>query len=115
MNAVPHVERILHLAADAGALWLVATLLAAAALLVPAVHHAVQLFSRKSEAAPLVATLAVYFGLTFVVTELGAFPVPVLGAGAGPVLGWYSLLGLSLLCSREPVPSGGRSEMAQVQ
>ncbi|MFY0575898.1 hypothetical protein ACN28S_17385 [Cystobacter fuscus] len=27
-------------------------------------------------------------------TEWGNFPVPVLGAGAGHVLGWYSALGI---------------------
>jgi hypothetical protein len=60
----------------------------------PAAHGAVWLRSVRSEAAPLAASLAVYFTATIAVTELGDFPVPVVGAGAGPVLGWYSLLGI---------------------
>ncbi|MDY7231680.1 FtsW/RodA/SpoVE family cell cycle protein [Hyalangium rubrum] len=103
LGAIPHVERILHLAANVGAPWLVASLLSVGALLTPAIHHAVRLFSRHSEAAPLAASLAVYFGLTFIVTELGNFPVPVLGAGASPVLGWYYLFGLLHLSARAPL------------
>ncbi|KFE71753.1 hypothetical protein DB31_0014 [Hyalangium minutum] len=38
--------------------------------------------------------LGAYFGGALAATELGNFPVPVLGAGAGHVLGWYSALGI---------------------
>jgi hypothetical protein len=94
LGAVPHVERILHMAADRGAPWLVAALVTLGVLVLPAAYGAMWLRSVRSEAAPLAAAFALYFGATLVVTELGNFPVPVLGAGAGPVLGWYSLLGV---------------------
>lgn len=94
LSAVPHVERILHMAADQGAPWLLAALVSLVVLVLPAAHGAVWLRSVRSEAAPLAASLAVYFTATIAVTELGDFPVPVVGAGAGPVLGWYSLLGI---------------------
>lgn len=38
--------------------------------------------------------LLLYLLASFIVTFIGNFPVPVFGAGAGPVLGWYALLGI---------------------
>ena len=40
----------------------------------------------------LAAMFATYTVAALVVTELGHFPVPVMGAGAGPVLGWYGAM-----------------------
>ncbi len=37
---------------------------------------------------------------TLVVPQIGAFPVPVMGAGAGPVLGWYGMLAVLRLGGR---------------
>jgi hypothetical protein len=42
--------------------------------------------------------LAAYFLGALAVTQWGNYPVPVMGAGAGPVLGWYAALGI-LLCA----------------
>lgn len=111
LGAVPHVERILHMAAAQGVLWLLASLVTLAALMLPAVHPAARFRSTRGEAALLAMSLAVYFAATVAVTELGNFPVPVVGAGAGPVLGWYSMLGLLRLTgsgaqSRSGAPSG---------
>lgn len=92
--AVPHVERILHLAAGQGVPWLLAALVALGALFLPMWYGVAWLRSTRSEAAALAVCLGVYFGGTLAVTELGNFPVPVLGAGAGHVLGWYSALGI---------------------
>jgi hypothetical protein len=100
LGAVSHVERILHLAAQLGAIWLLAALLAVGALVLPPAIIAVRSRLVRSEATPLAASLAVYFGLTVAVTELGNFPVPVIGAGAAPVLGWYCLIGILLLSLR---------------
>jgi hypothetical protein len=94
LGAVPHVERILHLASSQGLPWLLAALMAVGWLLVPVVHGSVWLHKARSESAPVATALALYLGATFAVTELGNFPVPVLGAGAGPVLGWYSALAI---------------------
>jgi len=94
LSAVPHVERILHLASAQGLPWLLAALMAVGWLLVPLVHGSVWLHRARSESAPVAMALALYLGATFAVTELGNFPVPVLGAGAGPVLGWYFALAI---------------------
>lgn len=45
---------------------------------------------------PDAAVLAAYFAGSIVVTWMGAFPVPVVGHGASPILG--TALGLALLC-----------------
>jgi hypothetical protein len=94
LGPVPHVERILHLAAGQGVPWLLAALVALGALFLPMGYGVAWLRSTRSEAAAMAVCLGVYFGGTLAVTELGNFPVPVLGAGAGHVLGWYSALGI---------------------
>lgn len=103
LGAVPHVERILHLAADQGMLWLLAALVALGGLFLPMVSGGVGLRSTRSEAGAMAVCLGAYFGTALAVTELGNFPVPVLGAGAGHVLGWYAALGI-LRGSRVPAP-----------
>jgi hypothetical protein len=50
-------------------------------------------------------TLVCYLLASFVVTFVGNFPVPVFGAGAGPVLGWYALLSVYALRVRGRVRS----------
>lgn len=94
LGAVPHVERILHLAAGHGMPWLIAALVALGTLFLPMVYGMARLRSTSNEAAALAVSLGVYLGGTLAVTELGNFPVPVLGAGAGHVLGWYAALGI---------------------
>jgi hypothetical protein len=42
----------------------------------------------------LSASFVLYFAAAFAVTELGHFPVPVMGTGAGHILGWYSASGI---------------------
>jgi FtsW/RodA/SpoVE-like cell cycle protein len=94
LSAVPHVERILHLAADQGVLWLLAALVALGGLFLPMVQGVAWLRSTRSEAAAMASCLGAYFVGALAATEWGNFPVPVLGAGAGHVLGWYSALGI---------------------
>lgn len=98
LKAVPHVERIVHLAAARGAPWLLAALVTLGLLLLPMLHGAVRLGALQSDTALLAFSLAAYFLGTLAVTGWGNYPVPVMGAGAGPVLGWYSALGI-LLCA----------------
>jgi hypothetical protein len=94
LSAVPHVERILHLAAAQGVLWLLVALVALGGLFLPMAHGVAGLRSTRSETGAMAVSLGAYFGAALAVTELGNFPVPVLGAGAGHVLGWYSALGI---------------------
>lgn len=82
---VEHVERILLLAFAKGPSGLAMVVVGASALLVPFVP------STKTSR-DVGAALVLYLAAAFVVTFFGNFPVPVFGAGAGPVLGWYALL-----------------------
>lgn len=89
LPAVEHVERILVLASMKGPAVLTAAVLAGVVLLLPFVAL-VQ--GRPRDAVGF--ALLLYLLASFVVTFVGSFPVPVFGAGAGPVIGWYALLGV---------------------
>ncbi len=106
LGPVPHVERILHLAAGQGVPWLLAALVALGGLFLPMVHNVAWLRSTRSEAAAMALSLGAYFGGALAATELGNFPVPVLGAGAGHVLGWYSALGILRYSMTPPTRRG---------
>lgn len=80
LQPVPYVEGILDLAWQSGPAWLAAALLALAVACLP-------LARRPAAVGYLAAATLCTFG--------GAFPVPLLGAGAAPVLGWYGLLVLA--------------------
>lgn len=104
---VAHVERILFLAADRGPVWLGATGAVGALLL------GVFLFTARASAparARLVLAFGTAFALTGLATFLGNFPVPLMGAGAGPVLGWYAFAAALALPERseqgDPAESG---------
>lgn len=98
LAAVDHVERILVLGASEGAPWVVAMVAVGAALVACIVVP-----GRGRVPGVVVVGLASYCVATFVVTFFGCFPVPILGAGASPVIGWYSLL--AVRASAEPRPS----------
>lgn len=83
LEPVRYVEGSLRLIGELGAPWVVAAVLAMLALFAP-------LLALGSW--PLRTALAGYLLVAFAVTWLGYFPVPVMGAGAAPVLGWYGLL-----------------------
>ncbi|WP_225408237.1 hypothetical protein [Stigmatella hybrida] len=106
---VAHVERILFLAADRGPVWLGATGALGALLL-----GAFLLTARAS--APARAWVVLAFGIAFALavgaTFLGNFPVPLMGAGAGPVMGWYAFaaaLALPERPAREDTADAGPS------
>ncbi len=83
---VPYVEQVFQLAFSGGLASLFAVLVCAAGLCIPFGTDA------PAERKTLAFAFLAYFICCFAVTELGNFPVPVLGAGAGPVLGWFFAL-----------------------
>ncbi|MCY1081069.1 hypothetical protein [Archangium lansingense] len=108
--AVDHVERVLVLASSRGALWILAAGVAGGLLFLPLL-----LALGRPSTAPAGWGLGftLYFATTLGVTFLGNFPVPVMGAGAGPVLGWYAMVAMlfaglptpdSLKTSGDPAP-----------
>lgn len=97
LPAVDHVERIFVLASMKGPVALVAVALAGVALALPFVP-----FERERPLHSTGFALLLYLLASFVVTFIGNFPVPVFGAGAAPVLGWYALLGVRATTAPKP-------------
>lgn len=91
LPAVAHVEGILGLVGELGSWWPAAAGAATLCLLAPAM---VAMREHDPVTIRLAAGLALYGCTTFGVSVLGRFPVPVFGAGAGPVLGWYAMIGV---------------------
>ncbi len=89
---VAHVERIFHLAYEQGLLLFLSAIASIGLLFYPFFDRD----SRKDDSPrfTLLITFVAYFVGCFVVTEIGYFPVPVIGAGASPVLGWFLMLGI---------------------
>jgi hypothetical protein len=89
LKPVEHVERIFHLLAARGLLGTMAAVVSVLFLFAPIVVIAVVFKKSGDEKWPLAFSLFVYLLTCFVVTEFGFFPVPVMGAGIAPVIGYY--------------------------
>jgi cell division protein FtsW (lipid II flippase) len=94
LPAVDHVERILVLAFSQSMASAVTALAVMAALFAPMVFA---LRTRLVVARSLGLAFVLYLGTLVGMTFLGNFPVPVMGAGAGPVLGWCAILAVLAL------------------
>ena len=88
LEAVPHVEGIVHLAASSGLTWLVASIVALMLLPMPFVLNWVKHRDHHESMG-----LAVYFVTVCIAALVAPFPVPVLGFGLSPVLGYFVALG----------------------
>jgi|JI10StandDraft_1071094.scaffolds.fasta_scaffold335363_2 hypothetical protein len=86
LHPLAHVEGILGLIADQGLPGITAAGGAGVALLAPL------LAGGKAAGVALPAGGLLYLGGSTGAASVGDFPVPVFGAGAGPVLGWYALI-----------------------
>ena len=93
LEAVPHVDGIVGLAASLGAGWTIASALALGLLPLPFLSEA----SRRREQRPEGFSLAAYFGIVCVAPFVGPFPVPILGYGLSPVLGYFAAFGWIML------------------
>ena len=88
LEPVPHVEGIVHLAASSGLTWLVASIVALMLLPIPFVLNWVK-HRDHHEGMGLTA----YFVTVCIAALVAPFPVPVLGFGLSPVLGYFVALG----------------------
>ncbi len=88
LDTVLHVEGIVGLAADAGTAWLIAAVLALALLPVPFLSEAARRDGGRGGMA-----LAAYFGIACIASFLAPYPVPILGFGLSPLLGYFVALG----------------------
>lgn len=97
LQPVEHVERILHLLAARGFLGTVAAVSSVLLLVAPIAAVVLILRKRADQNWILALSLLVYLVTCFAVTEVGFFPVPVVGAGIAPVIGYY-FIGIVLNC-----------------
>lgn len=77
---VPYVEDILLLVADLGIVWLIFGILSLLLLLVP--------FFFNGKRNQISLSLGIYFLMTIIVTFFGNFPVPIMGYGISPIVGY---------------------------
>ena len=98
LEPVTYVEGIVGVAAEQGAIWTAMSLFALALLPLP--------FLLAPERRVGVA-LAVYMTGTLMAAWLGDYPVPVLGYGVSPILG-YALAGLASTRTVDPASAGSR-------
>lgn len=108
---VPHVEGIVGLAAQLGTGWAVAAVAALGLLPVPF------LAARRTGDGGLGPAIGIYVAVTILAAAVGRFPVPVLGQGASPIIGYFAAIGLvrrsrapSATASEGGWPSGPRTE-----
>ncbi|WP_313235208.1 hypothetical protein [Sporosarcina ureae] len=80
LAAVPYVEHIIFLVADMGKAWFILGILSLILLLFPF------LFSSNATSGSL--SLGIYFFMMMIVTFFGHFPMPVMGYGISPVIGY---------------------------
>lgn len=109
---VPHVEGIVGLAAGLGAGWAVAAVVSLLVLPLP-FFHAARGAGRHAGLA-----LGTYVAITVLAAFLGNFPVPVMGYGVSPILGYLAGLGILMRAGGEgaqvePAPGGARGEQGE--
>lgn len=94
LQPVAHVEEIFGIISSKGPGWAAAATLAL--LLLPAPFFAA--WQRHKQ--PLSLALGVYIAMTVLAPAWGTFPVPVIGFGASPILGYF--IALALAAPRPP-------------
>ncbi len=89
LEPVAYVEDIFYLMASLGPMGLIAMTAISLLLFFPFIFMS---FKRIETVRTLSVTFIVYLATSFVVTEFGHYPVPVMGAGASSVIGWFIML-----------------------
>jgi cell division protein FtsW (lipid II flippase) len=97
LDAVPHVEGIVGLAVNAGAPWLIAAVFSLLLLPMPFVVFALTHHDRRRES----LALAVYYIVLCMASLVAPFPVPVLGFGLSPIMGYFAALGWVMRSDRQ--------------
>ena len=87
---VPHVEEVVGMAAELGTAWALAA--AVSLLLLPAPFF----FGARGAAPHAGLALGTYVSVTLLAPLVGSFPVPVMGYGMSPILGYLLAMGVFL-------------------
>ena len=88
--------KALHLIGNSGLIGVAAIIISIGSVLAPVGGEILWNVGKERASAILPLAFFGYLIAQFAVTEIGFFPVPVLGAGASPVIGWYLMAGLIL-------------------
>lgn len=96
LEPVRHVEGIFAVISEKGAAW---ALLATFALLLLPLPYFLPAWRRRHQC--LALALGVYVAMVTLAPAWGTFPVPVMGYGVSPILGYY----IALACARRTIPS----------
>jgi hypothetical protein len=83
LPAIAYVERIVSLLANMGLIWLIIGVISLAILPIPFI-----LFPPKNFKLPSIC-VGLYYIIILVSTLFGNFPVPLMGYGISPVIGYY--------------------------
>ena len=83
LPAVAYVENIVSLSASMGLIWLIISIISLAILPIPFL-----LFPPKSFKLPSIC-VGLYYIIILVSTLFGNFPVPLMGYGISPIIGYY--------------------------
>lgn len=102
LTSVPFVEGIVGLAWSLGTPWGIASLLSLALLPLPFIADA----RKRSHGGSASLAVAVYYGLVSSMPLVGPYPVPLLGFGLSPMVGYFAVLGIVLNNREEPVATG---------
>lgn len=89
LEPVEYVEDIFYLMASLGPVGFIGMIGISLLLFVPFVFMSLK---RIETVRTLSITFIVYLSTALVITEFGHYPVPVMGAGASPVVGWFLML-----------------------
>ena len=98
---VPHVEEIVGLAARLGTGWAVAAVISLLLLPLPFV------LAGRGDGRRVGVALGVYVAITVAAAFVGHFPVPVMGYGVSPILGYLAALGILLHSAPSADSTGG--------
>lgn len=86
LSPVPYVEGIIGLARQSGPVWLIASIAALAVFPLPF------FVSRLSRHSAVALALGVYWCVSILAPLFGHFPVPLLGFGLSPIVGYFVAL-----------------------
>jgi hypothetical protein len=111
LGSVPHVEGIVRLAANIGPAW--AAVAVGFLILLPLPFFAASLHLRGSSNGRTALALGMYFAATLLAPAVGHFPVPVMGYGASPILGYFFGLGWLSIQSKPAMLPVLRPQTAQ--
>ncbi|MEH7075129.1 hypothetical protein [Neobacillus drentensis] len=81
LEPVPYAEDIIFLVADLGTVWFILGILSLILLLCP--------FFLNGNKNVISLSLGVYFLIAIIVTLFGNFPLPIMGYGISPVIGYF--------------------------